>query len=346
LNNNIENISVNANRPSIAFVACIEKGVLEQQALLLFESIRLYTGRFSNCAIYALSPRLGIGISDRARRKLDELRVTYIDAVLNTECSEYGSANRVAAAAYVEQQHPHEILVILDSDTLFLREPHEFLLRPDIDVAVRPVDVKGMCTTGPSDPFDIYWRDLCRCCGVDYDQIPWTEPFTDRYRIKATYNAGLVVVRGTLGILRRWADFFFTSVRQQLKPYSHARRFRSGAGWIDADASQLWGSNQAALSLAIWSTTRRVQELEPTYNYPLTLHKNIEDELKNRIFPNLVHVHYHWLLDDAWTANPLFDASGPLSSEQRAWLRSALRTQELRNPVIRLLYSLTRRSNF
>ena len=307
-----------------AFVACIERGVLEKQALLLFESIRLYTGRFRYCPIYAVSPRAGHSISASARLKLDQLDVVYIDEILNTDCPEYGSANRVAAAAYVEQRHTHEILVILDSDTLFLREPDEILLRPDVDVAVRPVDVKGMCTSGPMDPFDAYWRDLCRCCGVDYDQIPWTESFVDRCRIKASYNAGLVIVRSKLGIMKRWSDFFFTSVRQHLRPYTYDRRFRSGAGWVQSDASRLWGSNQAALSLAIWSITKNVNELAPTYNYPVTAHSQIDKKLRNGIFSNLVHVHYHWILQDRASKNPLFDRSGPLSAEQRVWLSSAV----------------------
>jgi hypothetical protein len=219
--------------------------------------------------------------------------------------------------------YPHEVLVILDSDTLFLREPNEILLRPDVDVAVRPVGLKGMCTSGPSDPFDTYWRDLCRCCGVNYDEIPWTQSFADGRRIKASYNAGLVIVRGKLGIMQRWADFFFASVRQQLEPFPQDRRFRSGAGWVDSGASRMWGSNQAALSLAIWSKTRQVQELEPTYNYQLIVHKQLKREIRKRVFPNLVHVHYHWLLQDEPSKNPLFDASGPLSFEQRAWLSSA-----------------------
>jgi len=307
-----------------AFVACIERGVLEKQALLLFESIRLYTGRFRDCPIYAVSPRAEHSISASARNKLQQLGVVHIEEILNTECPEYGSANRVAAAAYVEQQYPHDILVILDSDTLFLREPNEILLRPYVDVAVRPVGVKGMCTNGPADPFDAYWRDLCRCSGVDYDQIPWSESFADRCRIKASYNAGLVIVRRELGIMKRWSDFFFNSVRQQLKPYAHDRRFRTGAGWVESGASRLWGSNQAALSLAIWSTTRNVQELEPTYNYQLTLHDLINKKFRKRIFPGLVHVHYHWLLHDRASKNPLFDRSGPLSAEQRVWLSSAI----------------------
>ena len=315
-------VSVEPNQPNVGFVACIERGVLEAQALLLFDSIRQYGGRFRDCPIYALSPRVGHNISESARYKLDSLRVTYIDAVLNTECREYGSANRVAAAAYIEKMYPHEILVILDSDTLFLEEPERILLPGDVDVAVRPVDVKGMCTDGPADPFDNYWRDLCRCCGVDYEEIPWTESFVDHHRIKASYNGGLVIVRGKLGILQQWADFFFASVRQRLIPWPQDRRFRSGVSWIDSSASRLWGSNQAALSLAIWNNTRQVQELPPVYNYPLTLHNRIDTGTVEAIFPHLVHVHYHWLLAEHPDHNPLFDSTGPLSSGQQDWLRS------------------------
>jgi hypothetical protein len=305
------------------FVACIEGGVLEAQALLLFESIRRYAGRFRDCPIYALSPRAGHGISQSGLLKLNNLRVTYIDAILNTECREYGSANRVAAAAYVEKMYAHEILVILDSDTLFLREPDRILLQPDVDVAVRPVDVKGMCTAGSADPFDTYWRDLCRCCGVNYDEIPWTESFVDHHRIKASYNGGLVIVRGRLGIMQQWADFFLASVRRQLTPYDKEWRLRSGVAWVDSTASKFWGSNQASLSLAIWCNTRRVQELPPIYNYPLHQHQQIDPAIVEEVFPRLVHVHYHWLLEEKPGANPLFHPDGPLSLYQRDWLHTA-----------------------
>ena len=312
--------SAAAATPPVAFVACIEGGVLEAQALLLFESIRQFTGRFRDCPIYALSPRSGHDISKNARDKLDRLRVSYIDITLNTECREYGSANRVVAAAYIEEKYPHELLVILDSDTLFLREPERIFLPPEIDVAVRPVDVKGMCTTGAADPFDSYWRSLCRCGGVDYEQIPWTMSFVDRRRIKASYNGGLVIVRGELGILKRWRDLFLASIRQGLTPYAEEWRLRSGVGWVDSTASKLWGSNQAALSLAIWSSTRRVQELPPTYNYPLHSHQQIEAATDHAVFPQLVHVHYHWLLEEDPSRNPLFNLDGPLSPQQREWL--------------------------
>lgn len=313
-----------AERPDVGFVACIEGGVLEQQALLLFESIRRYTGRFRDCAIYALSPRAGHAVSAEARRRLDELRVHYSDALLNTECPQYGSANRVAAAAHVEETRRHALLVVLDSDTLFLREPLEFVLPRGTDVLVRPVDLKGVSTTGSADPCDAYWRDLCRCGGVVYERVPWGESFVDRQRIRANYNGGLVVVRGGLGIMRRWADLFFRSVVQGLRPRPGAAVFRAGVGTVEPAAAELWGSNQAALSLAAWSTTRRVRLLPPTYNYPLHLHEQIAPEVRRAVFGRLVHVHYHWLFaPDSLAHNPLFLPAGPLSPEQGDWLRSS-----------------------
>ena len=230
----------------------------------------------------------------------------------------------MAAAAYIEEMYPHEILVILDSDTLFLREPTELVLPANVDVAVRPVDIKGMSTSGPSDTCDRYWQDLCRCCGVDYDDIPWRESFVDRQRIKANYNGGLVVVRRSAGILLRWSDFFFGSIRAGLKPRSHAETFRTGAGWIEPAAANLWGSNQAALSLAIWSASRHVHELPATYNYPLHLHNQVDAELARSVFPELVHVHYHALFaPDALPGNPLFLDAGPLCPLLKDWLRAA-----------------------
>lgn len=311
-------------KPDVGFVACIEGGVLERQALLLFESIRRYAGRFKDCPVYAYSPRAGYGISAEAGKRLGELGVEYNDAVLNTGCPQYGSANRVAAAAHVEATRRHEILVVLDSDTLFLREPEEFILPRGCDVLMRPVDLKGVSTTGPLDECDAYWRDLCRCCRVDYERVPWGESFVDRQRIKANYNGGLIVARGGLGVMRRWADFFFRSVAEGLRPRPGAAVFRAGAGPVGPEAAELWGSNQAALSLAVWSTTRRVRHLPPTYNYPLHLHEHIPPEVARAVFGRLVHVHYHWLFaPDALATNPLFLSSGPLTPEQRDWLLSA-----------------------
>ena len=305
----------------LAFVACIEPGVLTHQALLLFESIRAFGGKFAACPIYALAPRAGLGVDRATRDRLDAMDVEYIDEVLNTECVEYGSTNRVVAAAHIEETTTHDILVVLDSDTLVLREPEAFLLPDEADVAVRPVDYKGMCTTGVRDPYDGYWRSLCEVCGVGYDEIPWIQSYVDAVRVKASYNGGLVVARRDRGILGCWREFFLASVRAGLQPRAEPVAFRSSTGAVAAPASRMWGSNQAALSLAMWSTTRRVQTLDRTYNYPLHAHADLRQR-RVEDFNQLVLVHYHWLFEsDAIADAQITSPMTTLDAAKAAWLR-------------------------
>ena len=95
---------------------------------------------------------------------------------------------------------------------------------------------------------------------------------------------------------------------------------------VVSDSGKFQGTAVSSpLSLAIWSTTQRVKELEPTYNYQLTLHELIDRAQREKVFPNLVHLHYHWMLQDRSLANLVFETGGPLSFEQREWLSSAIK---------------------
>ena len=121
------------------------------------------------------------------------------------------------------------------------------------------------------------------------------------HRIRASYNGGLIVVRTASGILGAWADLFSRSVAAGLKPRrgSNINVFAS-TGFVGHEASEYWGSNQAALALAIWSTTTRVCQYPDAYNVPL--HQVIKHpELTPRLRASpLVHVHYHWLFTEPY----------------------------------------------
>jgi hypothetical protein len=66
-----------------------------------------------------------------------------------------------------------EIIVSLDDDLFFVREP-DFSLK-ESDFLARPVDVKGMCTTGTHDPFDSYWRAIVQLPDYEHpDCVNWT----------------------------------------------------------------------------------------------------------------------------------------------------------------------------
>lgn len=300
---------------------CVESGALEAQAVLLVESLREFGGRFRDAPVWAVSPRPGRRPGTATVAALEALDVRYLDETLDTGCPEYGPANRVAAAARVEEIAGTDFLAVLDSDTFFTAEPAAFALPPGVDAAARPVDVKGICTRGTGDPCDDYWQRLCAACGVSYDRLPWVSTATGDATVKASYNGGLVVVRSGLGLFARGLDFFRLAVRRGLVPPPTAPVIRSSTGVLSPDAARWWGSSQATLALALWAGDGAATILPPGYNHPLHLHARLPAELRAAARAALVHVHYHHLLDaDALPADEVLGAAGPLGGAQRAWL--------------------------
>ena len=306
--------------PRLAFVACIEEGPLEAQCLLFFESIRRYGGPFRDCAIYAVSPRRGRAISAAARRELARQGVLHIEAPLNEELPHFPFANKPIAAAFVEETATADVIVVLDSDTVFLAPPLELLQfwkTRNVDFLARPVDLRGISTTEPGDDFHAYWTQLGEVCGLPLTALPFIETSIDRQRIRACYQSGFVAVRRSMGILRRWRDFQLLSARRGLRTFEPSRSIGSGTGVLAPDAAVLWGSDQACLAFAVWSLTERVKLFGASYNFPLHL---AEATVPSR----LVHTHYHWMFEqDRWPANPL-RTSPAVDREARDWLESRL----------------------
>jgi hypothetical protein len=275
------------------FVLCIEDNAIRPQALLLCESIRRFGGRHRDARILAVAPRPGLGIDAATCRRLEALHVEYVEEPLNGVCPEYGSANRVFAAAWAERRVDTEWVVVLDSDTVFF---DELEVPAGADAAVRPVDMKGSATAGPGDPFEDYWRSLADIRGVSLECLPFLRATVCGSRIRASYNGGLVVVRREAGILAAWADLFARSVEAGLRPWrGRPQVVRASTGLVAPAASEYWGSNQAAGAIAIWSTTRRVRLFSDAYNVPL--HSVVERpdvRARPRSGPP-VHAHYHWL---------------------------------------------------
>ncbi|HEY7904139.1 MAG TPA: glycosyltransferase [Casimicrobiaceae bacterium] len=274
-----------------SFVLCIEDNAIREQALLLCASIRAFAGRHRDAEIVAYAPRPGLGVDAATQRLLREMNVTYVDEPLNVECRAYGSANRVAAAAHAEKHARGEFVIVLDSDTVWLDEP---ALPGDADVAARPIDEKGSATRGPGDPFEAYWRALAALAGVDLDQLPWMRTTISGERVRASYNGGLIVARRGAGVLGRWAELFFGSVRAGLRPYRDTGiDVVASMGAVGRESSEFWGSNQAALALAMWGGGHRVHHYPDRYNVPLHLIAQGGDIDSRWMAAPPAHVHYH-----------------------------------------------------
>jgi hypothetical protein len=302
-------------RDAIEFFLVAERGVLERQALLLCSSIRRFAGAYGPARVTVVSPRRDRRPSPATVKALDHLGAEYLDINLSSPCSSYGPSFKVLAASHVERRPGAPILVQLDSDTFFAGEPDLDL--EGFEVAARPVDVKGMCTAGSGDRFDPYWRHLCRLCEVDYDRLPFVETTVDRQTVRASYNGGLVAVRRDSGIFERTETFFTRLVAARLKPWPGREGFKTGAGHVDTEASEYWGTSQAALSMAIAAGGSCARILSASHNVPL----HSFDCLPLSAEPP-VHIHYHWLCSEGQvSSNPMLDGRMLLLLETVVWLK-------------------------
>jgi len=273
----------------IAYLVCVEANRLEPQARLLCESIRTFGGRYRNAPILAISPRPGLALGPEARAHLEELGVTYVAEPLNQTGSPYGSINRIVAGAWAETFSSRPYLVVLDTDTVFLGEP-DFVRA---DAGVRPVDLKGSASSGPGDPQDAYWIRMCGFGGIEPSRLPMIDTTIDKVTIRASYNGGFAVVRRDLGILQRTRDVFFASLEDDLRPRAGTDLdILASTGSVGIEASEWWGSSQAALSVAIWSRTSDVHIFDERYNIPLHILADPRQSWPMSRKPILLHYHY------------------------------------------------------
>lgn len=316
-----------AARPSldeeeIAFLICVEANRLAPQAFLLCESIRRFGGRYARAPILAVSPRPALALGAEARARLELLGVSYFVEPLNPTGSPYGTINRVAAGAWAEEVSPRPYLVVLDTDTLFVSPP-DFARA---EVGVRPVDVKGSASAGPGDPLDGYWGRMCALGGIGLDRLPFLATTIGEVPIRASYNGGFTVVRRDLGILRATRDVFFAALERDLRPLAGSgQNVLASTGPVGLEASEWWGSSQAALSVGIWSRAREVRVYDGRYNIPLHILTDPACPWPMAAGFAPVLLHYHFLTEPRFRADlrRVLQRLG-CTPEVRSWIEERL----------------------
>lgn len=306
---------------SIAFIACVESGNLENQALLLFRSIRKYAGRFKEAPIYSFQPRKGPPLSKNTIKAFEELHVEHNIELLNTDYDYYPIGNKIFACARAEEINKENILVFLDTDTVILNEPVDLDLPAEIAVAVRPVDNKNYGSTGPVDPNDGYWQRLYSICGVHQGQYLSTT--IDNRRIRAFWNSGLIAVNRSEGIFQQWKDNFIKIMKAGHIP-KEPKTKKECITFMD----------QLALAPTLTNVSERLNILNYRYNYPLPKRPLMVEPYRNAELEDLIHVHYH-----RWFNKPDFLSllRPELNKESEAykWVSSYLPFQPAINEPLR-----------
>ena len=301
--------------PDVEFALVAEAGPLEAQARLLVDSLRRFGGRHANAAVTVVSPRRSRRPSQATLRALRRAGARYVALDLASACPDYPTSWRVHALAHVERQPGPDVLVQLDSDALFPGDVGE--LCADARAAGRPIDVKGMATTGPGDGYEPYWAALCGLASVDLEALPFVRTTVDDIRVRAVYNGGFVAAPRDAGLFTRADELLRRTAAAGLRP--HAGRgldIVAGTGAVGHAGSEWWGLSQAATSVAAASLNLEIAPLPEAVNVPM----HLWDDLA-RPPARVVHAHYHWLLAAPLASNnPLLDGRAGMMDDQLAWL--------------------------
>lgn len=258
---------------TLRFVACVEAGRLEGEALLLCDSIRRFGGAHAASPISAYRPREGEPLSAPTRDRLLALDVELIEDPLNQEHAYYPLANKVYAAAHAESTTEQETIVVCDSDAVFLSEPSELVLAPGIVAAAAPVGRVGDGSTGPGHDNDPYWERLYELAGVS--ERPFTETALRGRRIRAYWNTGLVALRRDAGLGQQWLDVLKTLIAERHFP-------ERGIDHVE----------QLAFAAALARRAGEVAKLSPAYNYRITRRDRLRGPAAELDLPDIAHVHY------------------------------------------------------
>lgn len=303
---------------SLAFVACIENNRIASEALLLFESIREFAGRYSQSPIYSFNPR-GLGPLDPSHyRRLRSLDVSHNDEILNSAHRDYALANKVYAAAHAEEMAKEDVLILLDSDSVFLNEPASFELRQGAVAATTPVWAVGIGSRGPQDPTHALWEAIRQTCGGG-SEPPFFRTRLTQEPVVFYCNSGLVVVRRSAGIFSRWRECF-----ERLSASSVVCGMLTCGGPDESGYGPDFFLEQASLTAALSPLVRNVTLLDHRYNCPLHNLALLQRAYPGEVFglDSVIHFHYNRTFHRVGFLESL--NLGPNDSRQYEWLARRL----------------------
>jgi len=283
----------------------------ETNVLLLAESIRAFAGSLSKSPIWYLVPDYGGELSDIAKDRLKALNVTLIPIKTNLEVLHFPFAAELLAAASVESmaQGKTELLVWLGANTVVLQEPKDFLLRDGKKLGYRPVHV-ALVGSRYHEPLDAFWTLIYHHCNVPESSVFLMNTHVEGTPIRPYFNAGLLVTRPEGRLLQTWSDKFFGIYQEP--------SFRE---FYNLDERYVVFMHQAVLAGVILSAFARseLQELPPTYNYPLHLYGEDVTEHRPSSLEELVTFRHEGFYED-----PRWRRKMPAKEPLKRWLAERL----------------------
>lgn len=274
----------------------------ERESLLLARSIRRYGGVFADAPVWILTPRKKSPFSDKTQAALMELGAKLIPFEVPSPVLDFPFGGKVFAAGAAESMLDGDsgLLVWMDSDTILLKEPQEFLIPGHVSLGYRPVMLKNISSVY-AEPVNEFWRVVFETCGTSNEHIFPMETTSDKVIIRPQFNAGCLVVRPKTRLLRTWAENFGRS-------YGHP----AFEPYYEENILYKIFVHQSVLSATLLAMLEReeMQDLGTDVNQPVFLETEREDGVTSLRYD-----------DFKFFGQPDWERKVSLDDERMAWLR-------------------------
>lgn len=179
------------------------------QTLVLMQSIRSFAGQFAENRILALVPDSEECQAPAVQSRIEALRAEVRTFPADPATLGFPFAAKTLAAGVGEDHMDGSAsaLMWLDPDTLVLQDPEPLLSGPETDLCYRPVHIASIGSRF-DEPLDPFWELIYSRCGAAEGAPFPMHTCVERTRVRPYLNAGSLVVRPELGILRAWSERF------------------------------------------------------------------------------------------------------------------------------------------
>ncbi|MFX1485368.1 MAG: hypothetical protein ACFFCP_19520 [Promethearchaeota archaeon] len=280
-------------------------------AILFAESIRAFAGALSKMPIWFFTPELEKEIPSEVKAHLTRLNVNLITFQLDKEVLEFPFAGQVFAKALAEitSSSQSELLAWMNTNSIILKEPTEFLIEKGKSLGYRPVH-HTLIGSRYAEPLDEFWSLIYEYCKVPEERVFPMVTHVDGETLRPYFNAGILVTRPENQLFRKYRDCFL-KVYKKPKLQEFYRKDSRYAIFI----------HQAVLSGVIMSVlpTEELQEFSSDYNYPIHLYSEDITENRPEGMEELVTCRH-----EGFHADPDWEQKIPADNHLKQWIANHL----------------------
>jgi len=198
-----------AVQTKIVFATFAEQELDLGRVQFMIESIRTFAGRFKDAPVWVYLTEGLLASESEYLGEIESQGGEFRLAQAPEEATWFYFFGKVFASAQAEADAAAQASVIawLDTDTIFLQEPGEFLLPKGKSLGYRPVMHRNISPLY-EEPLDEFWKRAYKDMSVPESLAFPMLTVADGDRIRPYFNAGCLVVRPERGLLRKWAETF------------------------------------------------------------------------------------------------------------------------------------------